>query len=229
MSSYSGGLDFLSSTSVEQSEAKNKGNSLLFFYIEQRNHNMVAKVLQEDGANINAYSAGGECPIHISTRMGDTKMTEMLLTYRPNVNVLTRKHVGGLAALHIAARIPSIDIAVALVKANADVNMRSDPLQSTPLIEAAKMGRNTMVDFLLMKGADPNMKDTTGYTAVLWTKKGQYNDCIGLLPAEPQSFDAWAQLSSDPSYKDTIIAMRMNGMGGKKKKAKGGGGGKKKK
>jgi len=70
--------------------------------------------------------------------------------------------IGGLTALHYAARDGHIETVRALVEAGANVN-RVNPLdKSTPLIVAAINGQYDIAMYLLEHGADPNLSAIDG-------------------------------------------------------------------
>lgn len=143
---------FLASPSAEASSEKNKGNDLLLHHVERQDFNAVARVLADDGAQINAVNRAGESALHIATKTGNVHLVELLTTYKPNLNLLSKKETGGLSALHFACRMDHLEVAKALVKAGANVNIQSVPHGATPLIDAAKLGCARIIKFLLMKG-----------------------------------------------------------------------------
>jgi hypothetical protein len=71
-----------------------------------------------------------------------------------------------------------------------------------------------------MVGADTAAKDKDGFSASYWAKKGLHEDCLAALPVEAGLYDLWGNIKSAPGFKDMVINMRLNGLGGKKKKGK---------
>lgn len=76
---------------------------------------------------------------------------------------LVGKH-GGFAALHLAAREGSMEVAKALVNAGADLNQVSEGDHTTPLLIAAINGHWDLAMVLLAHGADPNIASDAGAT-----------------------------------------------------------------
>lgn len=88
--------------------------------------------------------------------------------------------VGGLTALHFAARQGSAESVKALVEAGADVNQPSPADKASPLLIAAVNGQFDIGKYLLEKGANPNLATDAGATPlyaainVQWAPKSFY-------------------------------------------------------
>jgi ankyrin repeat protein len=88
--------------------------------------------------------------------------------------------VGGLTALHFAARQGSAESVQALVEAGADVNQPSPADKASPLLIAAVNGQFDIGRYLLEKGANPNVATDAGATPlyaainVQWAPKSFY-------------------------------------------------------
>ena len=70
--------------------------------------------------------------------------------------------MGGMTALHFAARDGHLDAVAALVDAGADVNQVSGGDGSTPIVFATGSGHYTLAKYLLDAGADPNITNLDG-------------------------------------------------------------------
>ncbi len=87
---------------------------------------------------------------------------------------------GGLAAIHMAARQGSLDSVQTLIDAGGDVNQRSAGDHITPIIIATLNGHFDLAKALLDKGADPNLAEDNGVTALyaaincVWAPKALY-------------------------------------------------------
>ncbi len=120
-------------------------------------------------AQNNAAAAGGGRPAN------DAPGVTRPYTY----NELIGK-VGGLTALHFAARQGSAAAVAALVEAGADVNQVSPADRATPLLIATVNGQFDIATYLLDKGANPNVASDAGATAlyaavnVHWAPKSFY-------------------------------------------------------
>jgi ankyrin repeat protein len=87
---------------------------------------------------------------------------------------------GGLTPLHFAAREGHLRSVQALVEAGANVNQASPADHATPLLIATANGHFDIADYLLARGADPNLVNDAGvgplYAAinVQWAPKAAY-------------------------------------------------------
>jgi ankyrin repeat protein len=106
------------------------------------------QLLLEHGALIDIVSSQGMTPTVAASGMG-------------SVDADTR---GNYYATDIQDRsIASLEL---LFSHGGDVNGPAGRLQQTPLDGAAFWGWNKVVDYLLAKGADINLKDSRGFTAL---------------------------------------------------------------
>ena len=82
--------------------------------------------------------------------------------------------MGGLSALHFAARNGQLDAARALIDGGADINQVNKADQSTPLVTAASNGHFELAKFLLDKGADVNLANADGLTPLYATVEARF-------------------------------------------------------
>jgi ankyrin repeat protein len=125
-----------------------KGQTALMWAAAE-SHPAVVKLLTEHGADVNLRS--------IAWNFKDTKGTN------GNANVYYPK--GGLTALLFAVRQGDLESVKTLVAAGADVNA-TDPVKISPLVVAINNAQYDVAAFLLEKGADPNIADSTGKAAL---------------------------------------------------------------
>jgi ankyrin repeat protein len=127
-----------------------RGQTALMWAVAQR-HAKVVGALLASGADVHARS-------NVWTQV--VKMT----TEAKNAPYITDIQQGGYTPLLFAARVGDLPSAKLLVEARADVNVTA-PYGTTALVVAAHGGHGEVAEFLLEKGADPNM-DGAGYTAL---------------------------------------------------------------
>ena len=94
-----------------------------------------------------------------AAKHNDVDKLRMLVTKRPDC-IDAKSGVNRFTALHVALLNGSEDAARALVEHGADVNL-SDLVSTTPLHFAAWKCSAAMVEFLLEKGANPNIQQTS--------------------------------------------------------------------
>ena len=116
--------------------------------------------------------------------------------------------VGGLTALHHAARQGSVATAIALLEGGAKINDTSYVDRMTPLMIAAVNGQFDVALRLVEHGADPNVKTTYGMSplyAVLnaqWAPKSRYPQPQALLTQQTSYLELAAALlakGADPN------------------------------
>jgi uncharacterized protein len=125
-----------------------KGQTALMWAAAE-SHPEVVRILIEHGADVNAVSN--------AWHFTDTKGTN------GNANVYYPK--GGLTPLLFAVRQGNLESTKLLVAAGANVN-QTDPVKISPLVVAINNAQYDIASYLLDKGADPNIADSTGKTAL---------------------------------------------------------------
>lgn len=81
---------------------------------------------------------------------------------------------GGLTAMLLAARDGQIDAVRALVEVGADVNQRGPGEKTNPTVMAIINGHFEIAKFLLEHGADPNLSNDDGLTALYASVDAQW-------------------------------------------------------
>ena len=139
-----------------------------------------AKLLLSHGANVNAVESwGGQTALMWAAAQRQPEMVKLLISHGAQLNVrsvvrdwqrrVTAEgrpkimNVGGLTALHFAARENCIACARYLVEAGADINSL-DPDDTTPLVVALMNMHFDLAKYLISAGADVNRWDVFGDT-----------------------------------------------------------------
>jgi ankyrin repeat protein len=86
------------------------------------------------------------------------EITELLFQHGMNPN---QPNWLGITPLHAFAETGDVENAAVFIEHGADVNVRDEEFCSTPLGWAARCGKARMVEFLLRRGAKPNLPDDT--------------------------------------------------------------------
>lgn len=133
----------------------------------QNNHTPAAKVLIEAGADINARSANMDTPWLLAGARGRTEMIRLMIPRGPDYGL--RNRYGG-SALIPACHYGHVDTVRLLLTTEIDVNQVNN-LGWTCLLEAVILGNGTesyveIAKMVLAAGADPNIADSQGVTAV---------------------------------------------------------------
>lgn len=140
------------------------GNALYAAVFE--GHDEIISLLLESGANINECDGvDGEGPLHFAARMDRTALVRLLVEHGADVNV---HDSGGVTPLIKALLWQRQDIACYLIKKGADIHTISrNPIESAPLIVAARQCQLDMVKLLVEKGVDVNVRDCMGCTPLM--------------------------------------------------------------
>jgi len=93
---------------------------------------------------------------------------------RKGAQSLGNSVMGGMTALHFAARDGNLDAVKALVESRADVNQVSGGDGSSPINIAIANGHYTVGKYLLDHGADPNLANLDGLTPLYATVNMRY-------------------------------------------------------
>ncbi|KAK1252185.1 hypothetical protein MKX08_003372 [Trichoderma sp. CBMAI-0020] len=129
-------------------------------------HVHIVKLLLQYGANVNAvspYFPQGSA-IQAACEAGSLEIVQLLLRHGANPNL-----GAGIASPPIiaAAKRGQAEILDALVNAGAQLNVFGGPDKSTPLINAAAYLPTTSLQTLLNRGANINLPDQDGNTALI--------------------------------------------------------------
>jgi uncharacterized protein len=139
-----------------------------------------AALLLRHGADVNAVESwGGQTALMWAAAQQQPQMVQVLLHHgaKPDLHSVVRDwqrrvtaegrpkimNVGGLTALHFAAREDCIECAKSLVEAGADINSL-DPDDTTPLVVALMNMHFDLAKYLISAGADVNRWDVFGDT-----------------------------------------------------------------
>ena len=133
----------------------------------------ILRCLMENGVDINSFSADNyNCtPLMKAVENGDKDVVTFLIDHGANVAI---KDKCGYTALHRACIIYhdcSPEVLSCLIENGADVNLSTDK-NRTPLMTACEYGHVNTVTFLIEHGANVNLQDWTGLTAVHYAVRG---------------------------------------------------------
>jgi ankyrin repeat protein len=134
-------------------------------------------LLQAPGVQLDLASPQGETPLMQAAIKGQLPMVQALLARGVRVNQ------PGWSALHYAAsadQTDSVAIAALLLEHHAYIDAES-PNQSTPLMLAAQYGSQAMVNLLLNEGADVQLRNQQGLSALDFAQRSDRDFMVRLL------------------------------------------------
>ena len=133
-----------------------------------------------DAKEVNVLDSCRWSPLMKAALNGHLLVVERLLLLGADVNLADK---GGYQALHLAASNNHLAIVALLIANGAQLDMPERSQGFTPLIWAAKEGHSQMVDYLLMAGANPKLRDFQGKSALDWAREMRHETVIQALTA----------------------------------------------
>ena len=108
--------------------------------------------LIKNGADVNAFTAGGMTPLLFTSVKGDIEVVKLLLAANADVNAAGKY---GITPLLIASEKGHTEVVKLLLAANADVNIRVniDGIGYTPLSIARQYSHKQIIEILKQYGA----------------------------------------------------------------------------
>jgi ankyrin repeat protein len=128
---------------------------------------ILEELLNADAKYINEPNRGKKTPLHLAVTKGCLECTQMLLKFKPNLELVDRY---GDTPLKIACSKDYLDIAVTLVEAGANLRDAKFAMQKL-LFAAIDFQSVKAVQNLMMAGADRMAQDAYGRTADIRAKQ----------------------------------------------------------
>lgn len=136
------------------------------------------------GAKPDATDEIGFSPLMEAARDGKAEVVQYLLTQNVDVNRHSDASALFLGPMHMAALSGDSKIVQLLAEAGSDLN----PLGregGTPMMWALSEGKMETVNKLLELGADPNIKNSYGFSAVDFARQMENNELLKKMGVEP--------------------------------------------
>jgi ankyrin repeat protein len=113
-----------------------KGYSPLHLAIKKKNYQMIKTLVNNDNVNVNITTHIGESPLHLACNYEDVSIIEILLTIKPNNRF------------------------------KINLNIVDNEFQITPLMYVVTLNNKDIVKILLSNGANTDIQDALGNTAL---------------------------------------------------------------
>jgi ankyrin repeat protein len=139
----------------------------------------VERLMANDASGVNAFSADGWTPLHLSAYFGHTRIAEMLLSRGADVTARSRNATGN-TALHAALAGNHKLVAGLLLGHGADVNA-ADAAGWRPLHLAAANNNIDAINALITQGADVHAPNGEGQTPLSIAQEHNHREAAALL------------------------------------------------
>ena len=145
----------------------------------------VAKLLNKNGAAINAKDYDENTPLHLAAASGNAGIVKLLIE---NGAIIDAQNKYGNTPLMetIKPNVSHTDIANLLIDNGADINAQEDDMGYTPLHYAAWASSTDMVKILIDEGAKVDITDNWGQTALDIAKRGGLAGTDGIENIKPE-------------------------------------------
>ncbi len=128
-----------------------------------RGQTAIAKLLIQAGLPLNKPTASGSTYLNDAALKGKKEVVRLLLDHGADVNAANQ--TGG-SPLHDAALGGHPDVITLLLDRGAHIDAPDKDAHATALMMAASLGRASAVAILLERGANPNLRDRLGRSAL---------------------------------------------------------------
>ena len=148
-----------------------KGRSGLYLALSEPSPKAVQVLVDWSKTDVNRLNASGESALMIAALKGNLELATKLIEKGADINKT------GWTPLHYAASSGHLAIIALLLDNSAYIDAES-PNRTTPLMMAAMYGSPQAVKRLLQDGADPNLKNQQGLTALQFAQQGNRTDSV---------------------------------------------------
>ena len=150
------------------------GQYALMLALRQNSLAVAQLLIANPATQVEVRSSKDESPLMLAAIKGQLELCRQLIARDADVNK------PGWAPLHYAASNGNAQLVQLLLDHYAYIDAAS-PNGSTPLMMAALYGSSEAVKVLLEAGADPNLKNALGLTALDFARKAQREDAVALI------------------------------------------------
>ena len=140
-------------------------------------HNDIAKLLIEKGADVNAEMINGQTPLFLAAYFGDLDLVKLLIKKGADVKHQDKK---GNTPLHKAAEGGNAEVIKLLLSYDVDINAQNID-GDTPLHIAGFMGNEEAVWALVKSGADATIVNNEEYTPIDEADEEDYGRIVKIM------------------------------------------------
>ena len=148
-----------------------KGLSGLYLALSEPSPKVARVLVDWSKTDLNRLNGSGESALMIAALKGNLELAAKLIVKGADVNKT------GWTPLHYAASSGHLAVIALLLDHSAYIDAES-PNRTTPLMMAAMYGSPQAVKLLLQEGADPDIKNQQGLTALNFAQRGNRIDSV---------------------------------------------------
>ncbi|MBU3640406.1 ankyrin repeat domain-containing protein [Polynucleobacter sp. Fuers-14] len=150
----------LVSKGVSPNSIDSKGELMLNLAIKDKSEDVITFLVANKATDVDISNKFGETPLMIASIEGNLPLVKSLI----QVQKAQLNHIGW-TPLHYACSRGHLEVAQYLLANGAFVDAPS-PGNTTPLMMAVQSGNEALVKLLLDKGADLQVRNSQGFTAI---------------------------------------------------------------
>lgn len=171
----------------------NLGNTPLHLAVSLQASPQAIAIISSRGADVNARNNAGDSPLHLAVRKNWRAQGEALLQAKADIFA---SNVKGETPLSIALASPvPVDWLF-----NSQTIVARDTYGDTPLHHAARLNYDKAIDFLCLKGADPNARNSDGATPLAAAVKADAQAAAAALLKDGASLSARDAMGDTPLH-----------------------------
>ncbi len=156
------------------------GNNDVFNSIVSNDLDSLKKFVESGKVKV----VNGYTPLLVAAQEGNVEAFNLIFELGKSVNlnsVVSNKKLFGYGLAHLSALSNNLNMMERVLSIQTDALNLKTTQGKTPLMVAAGNCRSKMVDYLLHKGADPDVRSEGGDTALIHATRGGCNANVALL------------------------------------------------
>jgi ankyrin repeat protein len=136
------------------------------------------RAMLSNGTPVDQPGPEGSTALYWAALHGRTSTVQLLLDAGANPSARTLRNS---TPLEVAVGGKHPDVIRLLVDADAEIDVQSDDQGTSPLMIAASSGQTDVVRLLVSRGANPNLKNRAGQTALFSAVKEDQSEIVAIL------------------------------------------------
>jgi hypothetical protein len=153
-----------------------RGETAMMIALRENSTQVFEALLQHPNIRLEARASNGDTALMLASYLSNFRAVDLLIDAGAKINQ------SGWTALHYAASVGDTKIMLMLLDKTADIDAKS-PNKTTPLMMAVRSGNSSAVQLLLDRGADSNLINEMGLSALDFAIQLEKREIAGLLSA----------------------------------------------